>query len=191
MSDAAGVTVFLDRDGTLNHEKHHLSDPDDLELIPGAAQGLRALVQYGCRLVVVTNQSPIGRGIFDEARLLEIHGRLAAMLSHEEEVTIDGWYWCPHLPDAGCRCRKPEIGMFLQARDELGVDLKRSWMIGDKLIDTQAGRRAGARTVLVATGYGKEQSELPERTECVDFFVPSLREAAELIVEEQKLGGMQ
>ena len=77
--------------------------------------------------------------------------------------------------------------MFLQARDELGVDLKRSWMVGDKLIDTQAGCLAGARTVLVATGYGKEQHELPERTEWVDFFVPSMLEAAELIVEQQGL----
>lgn len=184
MVNAADGTVFLDRDGTLNREKHHLSNPDDLELLPGVAEGLRALQSHGFRLVVITNQSPIGRGMFDESRLIEIHQRLAAMLSQGGEVTIDGWYWCPHLPDAGCQCRKPEIGMLIQAQKELGVNLQRSWMVGDKLIDTQAGKRAGARTVLVATGYGSQQFELPKRPKSVDFFVPSMLEAAKLIIKQ-------
>jgi D-glycero-D-manno-heptose 1,7-bisphosphate phosphatase len=178
-------TVFLDRDGTINRDVHHLSDPELLELLPGAAVGLRQLCEAGCPLVVVSNQSPIGRGWFDETRLLEIHSRLAEMLD-AEGVTITGWLWCPHTPDAGCDCRKPAPGMFFRAREELGVILDGSWIVGDRLSDMQAGRQAGARSILVATGYGQAESELPGRLACVDHFVPTLREAAEIILAETR-----
>lgn len=183
MSDTARMTVFLDRDGTINQEKHHLSNPDDLELLPGAVAGLRTLKRHGFLLVVVTNQSPIGRGLFDEKRLAEIHDRLAKLL-RDEQVEIDGWYYCPHLPDEGCQCRKPEAGLLRQAQHDLGIDFDTSWIVGDKLSDVQAGRRAGVRTILVATGYGQQQNNLPESAECVDYFVPSLVEAAEAIVQD-------
>jgi len=174
-------TVFLDRDGTINREVHHLSDPDQLELLPGAAEGLRALCEAGCALVVVSNQSPIGRGMFTEDRLREINARLAAMLT-AEGVKIDRWYWCPHAPWEGCACRKPAPGMFLRARDEMGIILERSWVVGDRLGDLKAGRQVGARAILVATGYGPEEYALPEHTACVDYFVPTLREAADVIL---------
>jgi D-glycero-D-manno-heptose 1,7-bisphosphate phosphatase len=174
-------TVFLDRDGTINRDVHDLSDPAQLELLPGAAEGLRKLQEAGCPLVVVSNQSPIGRGWFTEDRLREINVRLAEMLA-AEGVTITGWYWCPHTPDAGCDCRKPAPGMFFRACEELGVILDGSWIVGDRLSDMQAGRQAGARSILVATGYGQGESELPGRLECVDHFVPTLREAAEVIL---------
>jgi D-glycero-D-manno-heptose 1,7-bisphosphate phosphatase len=160
---------------------HHLSDPAQLELLPGAAEGLRKLNEAGCPLVVVSNQSPIGRGWFTEDRLREINARLGEMLA-AEGVEITGWYWCPHTPDAGCDCRKPAPGMFFRACEELGVILDGSWIVGDRLSDMQAGRQAGARSILVATGYGQAESELPERPECVDHFVPTLREAAEIIL---------
>lgn len=181
MTAAAAPTVFLDRDGTINRDVHHLSDPAQLELLPGAAVGLRRLCERGCPLVVVSNQSPIGRGWFDEARLLEINARLAAMLA-AEGVAIAGWYWCPHVPDAGCTCRKPAPGLFFRARDELGVILEGSWIVGDRLSDMQAGRQAGARSILVSTGYGQTEAELPGRLQWVDHFVPTLREAAEIIL---------
>ena len=149
--------------------------------MPGAAEGMRRLCAAGCPLVVVSNQSPIGRGWFDEARLLEIHDRLGAMLA-DEGVAIAGWYWCPHTPDAGCTCRKPAPGLFFRARDELGVILEGSWIVGDRLSDMQAGREAGARSILVATGYGEAESRQPARLACVDHFVPSLREAADIIL---------
>jgi histidinol-phosphate phosphatase family protein len=174
-------TVFLDRDGTINREVHHLSDPNQLELLDGAAEGLRKLCQAGCTLVVVSNQSPIGRGMFTEARLLEINGRLSEMLA-AEGVTIGGWYWCPHAPWEGCECRKPAPGLFLRARDEMGVILEESWVVGDRLGDLRAGRQVGARTILVATGYGQSEHALPEHTACVDYFVPTLREAADVIL---------
>jgi D-glycero-D-manno-heptose 1,7-bisphosphate phosphatase len=173
--------VFLDRDGTINRDVHHLSYPDQLELLPGVAEGLRRLCQAGCPLIVVSNQSPIGRGWFDEARLQEIHGRLAELLA-AEGISIAAWYWCPHVPDAGCECRKPAPGMFFRAQRELGVILENSWVIGDRLSDMQAGRQAGCRSILVASGYGQAESELAECSACVDFFVPTLIEAAELIL---------
>ena len=181
MSEQTPPTVFLDRDGTINREVHHLSDPDQLELLPGAAEGMRRLVQAGCKLIVVSNQSPIGRGLFTEGRLLEIHARLAEMLA-AEGIKIDAWYWCPHVPGAGCDCRKPAPGMFLRARDEMGVILEESWIVGDRLSDLRAGKQVGAQAILVATGYGEGEYALPEHTACVDYFVPTLREAADVIL---------
>lgn len=174
-------TVFVDRDGTINREVHHLSHPDQLELLPGAAEGLRTLCEAGCPLVVVSNQSPIGRGMFTEGRLLEIHARLTEMLA-AEGVRIAGWYWCPHAPWEGCTCRKPAPGMFFKARDEMGVILESSWVVGDRLSDLRAGRQVGSRTILVSTGYGQEEYALPDRPELADHFVPTLREAAKVIL---------
>jgi histidinol-phosphate phosphatase family protein len=174
-------TVFVDRDGTINREVHHLSHPDQLELLPGAVEGLRALCDAGCQVVVVSNQSPIGRGIFTEERLREIHARLTDMLV-EEGVRIAAWYWCPHAPWEGCACRKPAPGMLHKARDEMGVILESSWIVGDRLTDLRAGRQVGAHTILVATGYGQDEYSLPERPEFADFFVPTLREAAGIIL---------
>jgi histidinol-phosphate phosphatase family protein len=112
---------------------------------------------------------------------LEINSRLAEMLA-AEGVTIAGWYWCPHVPDAGCTCRKPAPGLFFRARDELGVILEGSWIVGDRLSDMQAGREAGARSILVSTGYGATEAELPGRLQWVDHYVPTLREAADVIL---------
>jgi D-glycero-D-manno-heptose 1,7-bisphosphate phosphatase len=181
VSEETPPTVFVDRDGTINREVHHLSDPDQLELLPGAADGLRELCEAGCTLVVVSNQSPIGRGMFTEARLLEINGRLSEMLA-AESVKIAGWYWCPHAPWEGCDCRKPAPGLFLRARDEMGVILEKSWIVGDRLTDLRAGRQVGSRAILVATGYGESEYALPGHTACVDYFVPTLREAANVIL---------
>ena len=183
MTDPTPSAVFLDRDGTINRDVHHLSDPAQLELLPGAAEGMRRLCERGCPLIVVSNQSPIGRGWFDENRLREINARLAEMLA-VEGVSIAGWFWCPHLPDAGCECRKPSPGLFFRAQRELGVILEGSWIVGDRLSDMQAGQRAGCRSILVATGYGQREAQLPERVACVDHFVPTLREAAEIILAE-------
>ncbi len=170
-SESIRPTVFLDRDGTINREVHHLSDPDQLELLPGAAEGLRELCRAGYRLVVVSNQSPIGRGLFTEERLKEINARLAGMLAREG-VQIAGWYWCPHAPWEGCSCRKPAPGLFLRASEEMDVILEGAWVVGDRLGDLIAGRQVGARTILVATGYGESEYTLPERPAIVDYFVP-------------------
>jgi D-glycero-D-manno-heptose 1,7-bisphosphate phosphatase len=162
---------------------HHLSDPEQLELLAGAAEGLARLQAAGFPLVVVTNQAQIGRGLLDEARLGQIHQRLAAML-RAQDVQIDGWHWCPHRPEEQCSCRKPLPGMLRRAIDARGGTLERCWMIGDKLSDLQAGKAVSAIGVLVGTGYGSEHRQLPESADCVDHFVPTLREAADVILRD-------
>lgn len=145
--------VLIDRDGTINVEKHYLSDPDQLELYPGVGPALRRLQQAGFGLAVITNQSGIARGYFDLARLDAIHDRLKQLLA-AEGVTVDGIYICPHGPDDDCACRKPLPGMAEQAMAEHGFDPAKAVMIGDKEVDVELGLAIGAQTFLVRTGHG-------------------------------------
>jgi D-glycero-D-manno-heptose 1,7-bisphosphate phosphatase len=145
--------VALDRDGTIIVERQYLSSPEQVELLPGAAPGLRAMREMGLGLVVVTNQSAVGRGYFDMARLEEIHERLRQLL-RAEGVELAGIYVCPHAPQDRCACRKPLPGLLLQAARELGFDPAAAVVIGDKPCDIELGRGLGASTILVRTGYG-------------------------------------
>lgn len=145
--------VLLDRDGTINVEREYLSHPRQLALLPGAAAGLRAMREMGLGLVVVTNQSGIARGYFDQAQLGRIHDRLHELLG-AAGVELDGIYVCPHGPNDGCPCRKPREGLVLTAARELGFDPRTAFVIGDKAGDIELGRRVGAHTLLVRTGYG-------------------------------------
>lgn len=147
--------VLIDRDGTLNVEKHYLSDPDQLELIPGTGRALRQLREQGFGLAVITNQSGIARGYFDMERLGEIHTRLRELLA-AEGVTLDGVYLCPHGPDDDCACRKPLPGMIQQAMAEHGFDPTQAIVIGDKEVDVELGQAVGAATFLVRTGHGRK-----------------------------------
>ncbi len=160
------VGIFLDRDGTINEDVDFLSDADALRLIPGSAEAIRTANNANAKVVVVTNQSGIARGIMSENALHSIHQRLEALL-RETGAHIDAFYYCPHHPDVGppqyrreCDCRKPNIGMLRQAASELSIDLKRSFIIGDKLIDVQTGRNAGIMSILVMTGYGRSELAL-------------------------------
>ena len=161
--------LFLDRDGTVNVEVHYLSQPEQLELLPTVAKTISAVNALGIAVVIVTNQAGIARGYFPEHRLLAIHERLQRMLS-EQNARIDRIYFCPHHPTAGqgpykavCECRKPLSGMLRQAAMELGIDLNRSLMVGDRESDLQAGAGAGCQTALVTTGYGLETSVALDR----------------------------
>ncbi len=147
------ICIMLDRDGTIIVDRHYLSDPRGIELLPGALKGLRSLSNMGMGLVVVTNQSAIGRGMFDLERLHSIHQRLVDLLK-QEGVELDGIYYCPHTPEDECNCRKPQVGMVRRAAMDLGFDPAESFMIGDKLCDVELGARVGATTILVRTGYG-------------------------------------
>jgi len=150
--------VLLDRDGTIIVERNYLSAPEQVELLPGAAEGMRLLQRLGLGLVMVSNQSAIGRGLFDEARLETIHRRLRELLK-AEGVVLDAIYVCPHRPDAGCPCRKPETGLVQQAAREYDFNPAQSFVVGDKECDIELGRRIGAVTILVQTGYGAEVAE--------------------------------
>lgn len=145
--------VLIDRDGTINVEKHYLSDPDQLELIPGTAQAMRDLQEAGFGIAIITNQSGIARGYFDLDRLAQIHDRLKVMLA-AEGAQVDGIYICAHGPDDDCGCRKPLPGMAEQARAEHGFDPKASFVVGDKEVDVELGHAIGATTFLVRTGHG-------------------------------------
>ena len=170
--------ALLDRDGTIIVEKHYLSDPDGVELLGGAAAGLRKLSRLGLGLVVVTNQSAIGRGYLDRERLAEIHARMGDLLE-AEGVRIDGIFFCPHHPDDGCPCRKPAPGLVDQAVERFGFDPARAFVIGDMKSDVELGRAVGATSVLVRTGYGDRDEAAAD----ADHVVDGLGAAAHLIEE--------
>ena len=139
--------VFFDRDGTLIVDKHYLNDPNDIEYMPGAFTALKKLSDAGYMLIVVTNQSGIPRGKVTEENLHQIHSNMQSEFE-KHGFKIEEYYFSPHLPDSDHPTRKPNPGMLLQASEEHSVDLKSSWMIGDKDIDVEAGHRAGARSIL-------------------------------------------
>lgn len=146
-------TVFLDRDGTIIVDKHYLSNPDEVELIEGAGRALFLLQSGGYRLVVVTNQSGVGRGYFSLADVGRCNDRISELLS-AFGVTIDAWFVCPHMQEHACSCRKPLPGLINQARDAFSIDDRHSFVIGDKDIDVMLGRATGMRGLLVLTGSG-------------------------------------
>lgn len=157
------AAVFLDRDGTINEEVGYLDRLEKLRLIPGAAGAIRRLNAGGFKTVVVTNQSGIARGLFDEAFLTALHARLDELL-RAEGAFLDRFYICPHHATEGqgaylraCDCRKPAPGLLLRAVKELRLDPRRSFMVGDTLRDIEAGSRAGMRGILVRTGYGEAE----------------------------------
>lgn len=161
--------VFLDRDGTINVEVQYLNKVEEFQFIPGVPYALKRLKDAGLLLVVVTNQSGIGRGIYDEAALQRVHDHMQRELA-AFGVEIDACYFCPHHPEhaAGeylqdCSCRKPLPGMLRQAAETLDIDLASSYMVGDKLIDVEVGINAGCTPIMVLTGYGSSHVErLPE-----------------------------
>ncbi len=146
--------AFLDRDGTLIEEVNFLSKVDEMRVFPFTFEAVKLLKDAGFLVIVVTNQSGIGRGIYDEAAMNAIHDEMQVQL----EGMIDGFYFCPHLPCDGCSCRKPSLGMLESAAKDFSIDLSSSWMIGDKKIDVETGRNAGSRTALVMTGYGRSHA---------------------------------
>ena len=146
-------TIFLDRDGTIIEDRHYLADPDGVALLPGAASGLRRLQAAGMALVVVSNQSGMARGLISAAALAAVEERFRSLLG-SEGVTLTGSYHCPHRPEDECDCRKPLSGLARRAAAELGLDLRRCMVVGDKPADLGLARLVGATAVLVRTGEG-------------------------------------
>ncbi|MBC7541782.1 MAG: HAD family hydrolase [Candidatus Sericytochromatia bacterium] len=154
--------VFLDRDGTVNIEAGYIRDLADLKLMDGAADAIRRLREAGFLAILVTNQSGPARGYYPESWIWQLNNRLTSLL-HDGGTTLDGVYYCPHLPDGStqsyrkdCNCRKPETAMLQWAARDYGIDLTASYMVGDKATDVEVGQNAGTSAILLTSGYGEQ-----------------------------------
>ena len=186
--------VFLDRDGTINREASFLGRPSQLELEPAAPEGLKILQDAGFELIVVSNQSGVARGYFDEDAVKRVNKTLSRRLA-KEGVRLERFYFCPHHPEGVvpeharyCHCRKPQPGLLLKAAAEVGIDLKSSYSVGDSLRDLEAGRAAGTKAVLVMTGFGQEASR-EARPGAADYIARDLADAARWIVNDSGAAG--
>ncbi len=167
--------IFLDRDGTLIEEVNFLSRLEDLRFFSYTDEAIQLLKESGFLIIVVTNQSGIGREIFAESAMHAIHERIQFELTEK----LDAFYFCPHLPTDNCACRKPNIGMIETACAGFSIDLENSWIIGDKAIDVETGFKAGIKTALVLTGYGQKTVEILEKKP--DLIAENLLEAVKSI----------
>jgi D-glycero-D-manno-heptose 1,7-bisphosphate phosphatase len=161
--------VFLDRDGTLLEEANYIAEIERLVFFPYSTDAVRLLNRAGFAVVVITNQAGIARGIVEESFVGEAHEAVSARLA-EGGAHVDAYYYCPHHPQGivepfrrTCECRKPRPGMLRRAAEDLGLDLGASFVVGDKLTDVEAAHAAGARGILVRTGYGRGEEALPDR----------------------------
>lgn len=173
MSPHGARAVFLDRDGTLIEDVGYPRDPGQVRFLDGAPEGLARLSAAGFLLVLVSNQSGIGRGLIQPREAQAVHERLVSVLAGEG-IRLAGAKYCPHAPNAGCDCRKPSPGMLIAAGAELGVDLEASFMIGDKQSDVEAGRRAGCTTLLlgaVGQSTGGADHAAVDWSDAVDFML--------------------
>lgn len=190
------TAIFLDRDGTINEEVGYLDSLEKLRIIPAAFEAIRLINQSSRKAIVVTNQAGVARGLFGEDLVETIHAALREAL-RRRGAFIDSFCYCPHHPTEGlppyrqsCDCRKPAPGLFLRAAREWNLDLSESWMIGDRYNDMEAAHRAGARGILVKTGYGMEalagkgpDTETPAGKP--DLIADDILEAVRLILGDQ------
>ena len=180
--------VFLDRDGTLIEERNYLDRVEAIAPFPDVASALARLARAGFALVLVTNQAGVARGYFDEDFVRRAHEHLAALLARDG-IVLDGYYYCPHHPEGTletyrrvCRCRKPGPGMVEDAARDLHLDVARSFVIGDKWIDVELAQNAGARGILVRTGYGAAIEAEPPHGLQPFAIVDTLADAAQVIL---------
>ena len=181
--------VFLDRDGTLIEEVGYLDRKERVELYPWTIDALRALNRANFRTVMVTNQSGVARGFFDEAVVADVHAHIAALLE-SGGARLDAYYYCPHHPDGKitqyavrCDCRKPGRGLVDRAARELGVDPAQSFVVGDRWLDVELARAIGARGILVRTGYGLTEEAKPRESLTADAVVDNLIAAVSWILQ--------
>jgi len=173
-----GVTVFLDRDGTTNRDTGYIKTPDELQIFPGAVEAVARLKQAGARVVMITNQSGVGRGLCSIETLGAIHAKLRAVFD-AGGAPFDGLYYCPHHPDDGCACRKPGTMMVERAVADLGLDLSRAYVVGDQRRDIDLARRIGAKGILMTTGPTSAQAldELSQEGAAPDYVATDLGQA--------------
>ncbi|MHA1193404.1 MAG: D-glycero-beta-D-manno-heptose 1,7-bisphosphate 7-phosphatase [Promethearchaeota archaeon] len=170
--------IFLDRDGVINKEVSHLSDPDKFVFLEGSIEALKIFKDLDYLLIVITNQAGIARGLFNEETLSKIHEKMKRILN-ENNMILDDIFYCPHHPEftGSCDCRKPKPGMIFSAREKYNINLNESFMVGDTLGDIEAGFNAKCKTILVMTGYGKEEKRKIDKVK-PDFIFNNLLEFA-------------
>lgn len=171
--------VFLDRDGTLIEEVNYLHRVEDLRFFDFTNESVKALKDNGFLVIITTNQSGIGRNLYTENDMNSVHEAIQDHLTEK----IDAFYFCPHLPDAGCECRKPNLGMIEQAQERFEIDFENSWMVGDKKLDVEFGINAKVKTALVLTGYG--QQHIKDLTQQPTVVADNLMEAVKAILSNQ------
>lgn len=188
MTTALRPAVLLDRDGTINEDVGYLTDVADLRIYPYAGDAIRLLRRAGFAIVVVTNQGGVGRGLMTEAFVRETHQRMAERLARGGAV-VDDWCYCPHHPEAvvpglntPCACRKPGTALPRAAAARLGLDLARSWAVGDHWRDVQMGHAVGARAILLRTGHGRDQEAARPAGQRVEAICDNLMAAVAVIL---------
>jgi len=185
--------VFLDRDGVITQDPpNYAHRPDQLKLIPGSAEAIRILNENNFKVIVISNQSGVARGYYRE-KDVEIFNCAMKEELKKKNAYIDAIYYCPHHPDAkieaykvNCNCRKPKSGMLKRAEKELSINLKQSFMIGDKRTDIEAGKRAGCKTIMVLTGQGKEEMKKESNIK-PDYIVSNLFEGTMKILDRKEM----
>ena len=171
--------IFIDKDGTLIHDLPFNVNPALIELEPYALESLGILQQQGYYIVVVSNQPGVARGLFKEEALKKVEKKIRHILS-ANNISLTGFYYCPHSEDAGCRCRKPKPGLLFKAASDLQIDLSKSWMIGDILNDVEAGKRSGCKTILIDNGNETEWQYSSLRFP--NYMANHMKEAADIIL---------
>jgi D-glycero-D-manno-heptose 1,7-bisphosphate phosphatase len=191
------AAVFLDRDGTINEEVGYLDSLDKLKIIPCAYEAIRLINESGMKAVVISNQAGVARGLLTEEFVKKTNNHLQIIL-REQGVYINNFYYCPHHPTEGeepyrqvCDCRKPAPGMLLAAAQDLNIDLKLSYMVGDRFLDMEAAKKAGVKGILVKTGYGKDllQDDGPDKATSdnkPDFIATDILDAIKWILKDRE-----
>jgi D,D-heptose 1,7-bisphosphate phosphatase len=191
------IAVFLDRDGTINEEVGYLDSLDKFKIIPCAYEAIRLINESGMKVVVISNQAGVARGLFTEDFVKITHEHLLAAL-RQKKAHIDNFYYCPHHPTEGiklyrqnCNCRKPAPGMLLQAAQDLNIDLTKSYLVGDRFNDMEAGKKIGVRGVLVKTGFGQgllqdDGPDVATPENKPDFIAADILEAVKWILKDRK-----
>ena len=178
--------AFLDRDGTIIFDKNYLSSPEQVKLYSYAPESIKKLREAGFKIIVVTNQSGIGRGMFTEKDYAKVNKKFLSLLK-EHGVKVDAGYYCPHTDDDKCNCRKPSPGMVIKAAKEHNIDLERSYTVGDSIRDYILGFNTGGKGILVLTGHGKKQQKNIKKERVKPFAVcRTLKQAANCIIKDAK-----
>ena len=174
--------VFIDRDGTINANIGYINNLKDFKIYNGVAEGIKLLNQDGFKVIIITNQSGLARGFFTEEMLEKIHNKMKREIS-EKGATVDAIYYCPHHPDVKCSCRKPRTGLLEKAVKDFDVDIDESFIIGDRMLDIEAGQGIGCKTVLVPENKEKVAIEMQESNVKPDIICDDFYSGAEWITK--------